>query len=422
MEIRQPLTIDLAQAMPMMPVSAVQGDGSTRILSVTLLENGAPWQIPEAAVVDVAFRKPDGTKGIYSRLPDGSSATSRNGNVLSATMAPQMLTCPGTVLATFVFRVDGGKTLAAFPFTVTVEASPAAGAEISEDYFNPTNLSDLRAEIAAVGAYAKQTGNPHNFLDNSDFRNPVNQRGKTGSNTAGEYVIDRWFVGDIWTPGACAFSQYDGSIAFREGLFQRISVAKSEIVGKTYTLALKSTDGTIRVFPIALPANMVSGESYFAASSHNVTGVLRYFDGIGLEVRFEASAAISCLWAALYEGEYTAETLPEYHPKGYGVELAECQRYYRILRNAYIPIFLYSATAACATLFGFNMRITPTVNILKYSEVRFADGTIGIVSGIISADNQNDGTVKLLVNDITNANSQRSGFLYDWILELSADL
>jgi len=149
MEIRQPLTIDLAQAMPMMPVSAVQGDGSTRILSVTLLENGAPWQIPEAAVVDVAFRKPDGTKGIYSRLPDGSSATSRNGNVLSATMAPQMLTCPGTVLATFVFRVDGGKTLAAFPFTVTVEASPAAGAEISQDYFNPADLSDLRAELAA---------------------------------------------------------------------------------------------------------------------------------------------------------------------------------------------------------------------------------------------------------------------------------
>ena len=33
-------------------------------------------------------------------------------------------------------------------------------------------------------------------------------------------------------------------------------------------------------------------------------------------------------WAALYEGEYTAETLPEYQPKGYGAELAECQRYY----------------------------------------------------------------------------------------------
>ena len=39
------------------------------------------------------------------------------------------------------------------------------------------------------------------------------------------------------------------------------------------------------------------------------------------------------LWAALYEGEYTAETLPEYQPKGYGAELAECQRYFQRFRT-----------------------------------------------------------------------------------------
>ena len=36
-------------------------------------------------------------------------------------------------------------------------------------------------------------------------------------------------------------------------------------------------------------------------------------------------------WAALYEGEYTADTLPPYVPKGYVVELAECQRYFTII-------------------------------------------------------------------------------------------
>ena len=34
-------------------------------------------------------------------------------------------------------------------------------------------------------------------------------------------------------------------------------------------------------------------------------------------------------WAALYEGSYTADTLPDYVPKGYAAELAECQRYYQ---------------------------------------------------------------------------------------------
>ena len=32
----------------------------------------------------------------------------------------------------------------------------------------------------------------------------------------------------------------------------------------------------------------------------------------------------SLLWAALYDGDYTAETIPEYHPKGYMVEALNC--------------------------------------------------------------------------------------------------
>ena len=35
------------------------------------------------------------------------------------------------------------------------------------------------------------------------------------------------------------------------------------------------------------------------------------------------------LWAALYEGAYTADTLPAYVYKGYAAELAECQRYFQ---------------------------------------------------------------------------------------------
>ena len=35
----------------------------------------------------------------------------------------------------------------------------------------------------------------------------------------------------------------------------------------------------------------------------------------------------------IYEGEYTAETLPEYQPKGHGAELVECQRYLQRFRT-----------------------------------------------------------------------------------------
>jgi hypothetical protein len=125
---------------------------------VDLYDNGIAWTIPSTAVIDVAYQKPDGTKGIYSKLPDGTKATTFSGNVLSATIAPQMVTCAGTIRAAFVFSNGGDETLATFPFTITVEANPAAGAERSEDYFNPKDISDLRAEVAA---HAGRKDNPH---------------------------------------------------------------------------------------------------------------------------------------------------------------------------------------------------------------------------------------------------------------------
>ena len=47
---------------------------------------------------------------------------------------------------------------------------------------------------------------PHNLLDNSDFRNPVNSRGKnTYSDGGNEYTIDRWKT------------QYDTNISIENG-------------------------------------------------------------------------------------------------------------------------------------------------------------------------------------------------------------
>lgn len=83
-------------------------------------------------------------------------------------------------------------------------------------------------------------------------------------------------------------------------------------------------------------------------------------------------AAGSYKWAALYEGEYTADTLPEYRSKGYSIELLECQRYYQYL-------YLYATTGfvnitgndAYFKVIARPMRVEhPSVNIL------FADNAI----------------------------------------------
>ena len=75
---------------------------------------------------------------------------------------------------------------------------------------------------------------------------------------------------------------------------------------------------------------------------------------------------VELAWVALYEGEYTAETLPPYVSKGYAAELAECQRYLYVVKPevAYLP--MCSGIIKGASRIWYNvafptkMRITPT--------------------------------------------------------------
>ena len=129
------LRLDLTKNNYRPVVPAVQGEANTRRLAVALFINGAPWDIPSGASAAVAFHKPDGTKGLYTKLPDGTPATTLSGNTVAAILAPQALTCAGPVLASIVFYNAAMDTLATFPFQIRVEANPAAGADPSDDYY-----------------------------------------------------------------------------------------------------------------------------------------------------------------------------------------------------------------------------------------------------------------------------------------------
>ena len=67
-------------------------------------------------------------------------------------------------------------------------------------------------------------------------------------------------------------------------------------------------------------------------------------------------------WAALYEGEYTAETLPPYVPKGYAAELAECLRYYRKIKADNETFAGYAARGVAYAFIPLQtMRIKPSL-------------------------------------------------------------
>lgn len=129
-------------------VDAVQGDSLTRKLAVTLTENGSEaWPVPTGVTAGVAFRKPDGHKGLYDTLPDGGSAVTVSANMVTAVLAPEVLSCAGETWAAIVLHDENLKQIATFPVCIRVAPNPAAGVKTSNDYYNYSTMEEVNAAI-----------------------------------------------------------------------------------------------------------------------------------------------------------------------------------------------------------------------------------------------------------------------------------
>ena len=135
MEITHKISMDFGRNCIRPRIAAVQGDSYTRVVELTMYENGAVWLMPEGAKVFVRYRKSDNTGGVYDLLPDGTPAWSAQGNVLRVVLAPQMLTVEGCVDAQ-VEIVLGTASLGSFTFFIIVEKDPSVGVLNSENYVN----------------------------------------------------------------------------------------------------------------------------------------------------------------------------------------------------------------------------------------------------------------------------------------------
>lgn len=215
------------------------------------------------------------------------------------------------------------------------------------DYQTPlTAGTDYQAPIIA-GAGVRISGTkvstaaaPRNLLDNSDFRNPVNQRGQTSYTSAhGGYAIDRWIANAAITLNVNAGSVTAISSGDTQNEFYQSIANPDRLLGKTVTFAMKTDIGTF-VTNATIPSNFTDnwvvlgtalipefGQIRFQVSDNNTHAILA-------AVAVKSGGSVTIHWVALYEGAYTADTLPKYQPKEYGAELAECQRYFLKLGDA----------------------------------------------------------------------------------------
>lgn len=218
--------------------------------------------------------------------------------------------------------------------------------EVNDNY----NKIDNGVKTAMQGRAA------HNLLDNSYFR--IAQAGYGGMHGTQKYACDRWY--DTYGFGSFSFDESQGlTIAYGTNhayLAQKIDGA-SLLHGKSVTLACQLSDGTVYANSGVFNS---SGASFQIAVDSGKTFTL-YYDRAEFVV---TSGSLTVKWAALYEGSYTAETLPAYQPKGYAAELAECQLYYRRGVQAATIGKLYTAGSIFSIHFP-KMRIdNPTINLI----------------------------------------------------------
>lgn len=171
-----------------------------------------------------------------------------------------------------------------------------------------------------------------NLLDNSCFlpQHVVNQRAADSINGA-KYSIDRWkgttstSTHGVSEKGLVITHSGTGSgyCGVQQILPDNLAAA---IEGKTVTVAVCMEDGTVYIRS-GIPVNG-------AVSANFGNGFAQTYINNGLfSVRImhnTSGASVTVRWVALYDGEYTAETLPTYQPKGYSSELLACQRYYHV--------------------------------------------------------------------------------------------
>lgn len=371
-------TADLSQGVTLTPLrmAFVRGEAQAHMFIITAYENNQKVDLTGAKVNGYMMRSDQTTLTFEGSVANGNAVISLPGAAYSVT-GRFRLAIQATVngMTTTLFYGEG----AVSPSTTDVIAIP-------EEILMPSleNIEAQVEEMVAATAAAKaaaQGAVVRNLLDNSDFRNPINQRGASIYTSAGSaiHTIDRWIIDgtnvvlSVNTSGVHIDNTADNNT--NRAFYQRLPVG-TIIAGEAYTGVIGLTDGTIycghgiaATTSVNLTTN--SNDAYFQILAGTI------YDSARIVVKKGKTSSVA--YCALYKGSYTAETLPAYQPKGYAAELAECQRYYYKVKGYWKVIATGISTSETTAQIPFNlpqaMRIMPTINIPNTALVKIKCGS-----------------------------------------------
>lgn len=286
-------------------------DGFADRFGVEVLRGGKTADLSSYTVKGY-FKRPDGVTITLDGTIDGNKAT--------------------VLLRPDCYYYDGG-------FTLTIKLHGTGNYAHAQVIFDG-KISETVTGIVIDGgnvfspADAVLRRNSYNLLDNSDFTQPINQRGKTTYSGAG-YTIDRWSQSNAYSSVTIGNKYVLFKAAGGTAYPRQYIMPNAGMYGKTYTAAVCTNGGFVTTVSGVLTEDAVTSETTIASATvvDGVTLRLTKIPSGLFSVRLDITDGnnIALRWAALYEGSYTKDNLPPYQYKGYAAELLECQRYCLVL-------------------------------------------------------------------------------------------
>lgn len=151
MVVTKTFNVDLVRLEVPPTWACMQGDANSRAICYRLYADGSSYEIPSGVSLRIAYEKADKTSGVYSQLPDGSSAYEISGNTVTIRLIEDISAKSGMALVQPILYDSDGNTLGIWYTEIVVRRGVS-----KESSSTGVNYSSYENDIGTLQAKVKR--------------------------------------------------------------------------------------------------------------------------------------------------------------------------------------------------------------------------------------------------------------------------
>lgn len=151
MVVTKTFDVDLVRLEVPPTWACMQGDANSRAICYRLYADGLSYEIPSGVSLRIAYEKADKTSGVYSQLPDGSSAYEISGNTVTIRLIEDISAKSGMALVQPILYDSDGNTLGIWYTEIVVRRGVS-----KESSSTGVNYSSYENDIGTLQAKVKR--------------------------------------------------------------------------------------------------------------------------------------------------------------------------------------------------------------------------------------------------------------------------